>query len=192
MGKNWIEVKEEIEQEVDRIWFEEPLEVTASKNGIYLSGAGANNTYIGNLFFQISDPQGIGPYIAEPAIYEALGDGEFTLEACKHLFRYLTEHTARLLGSKNEPACPFAWLNLPRIWIFYVDIVDSFDTIHSKEELKDLLWSWESYVTRICRWFHTVFPWEVPGQMTSGKISSVKQVQDLADFAEKVDQYMKG
>ena len=191
MGKRWQDVKAEIEAEVDRIWFEEPLEVTASKNGIYLSGAGAHNTYIGNLFFQISDPQGIGPYIAEPALYEALGDEAFTLEACKHLFRYLTEHTARLLGANNDPGCPAAWLNLPKIWIFYTEIVDSFETIHTKEELKDLLWSWESYVTRLCRWFHTVFPWEVAGQQMTNPISSVEQAEQMVDFARRVEDYMR-
>lgn len=190
MKKDWREVKTAIEEEVDRIWFEEPLEVTASKKGIYLSGAGANGTYIGNLFFQISDSQGIGPYIAEPAIYEALEDDEFSLEACKHLFRYLTDHTARLLGSKNGEGCPVAWLNLPKIWIFYRDIVDSYDSIETKEDLKDLLWSWMSYVTRLTRWFHIVFPWEVPGQL-AGKVSSVEQAEEMAAFAKKIGDYMK-
>lgn len=190
MAKDWHVVKEEIEQEVDRIWFQEPIEVTASKYGIYLSGAGAGTSYIGNIFFQISDPQGIGPYIAEPALYEALGDDLFSLEACKHLYRYLTSHTARLLGAKNDPGCPCAWLNLPRVWNYYCDILDCLDTVQTKEDLKDLLWSWESYVTRLVRWFHTVFPWEVTGQMAP-KISSVEQAAKLVELAERIDSYMR-
>ena len=31
MARDWREVKEEIEQEVERIWYEEPVEVTMSK-----------------------------------------------------------------------------------------------------------------------------------------------------------------
>ena len=41
MGKHWTEVKEEIEREIDKIWYDEPIEVTLSKKGIYPSGAGS-------------------------------------------------------------------------------------------------------------------------------------------------------
>ena len=39
MARDWREVKEEIEQEVERIWYEEPVEVTMSKKGIFPSNA---------------------------------------------------------------------------------------------------------------------------------------------------------
>ena len=35
MGKHWMEVKDEIEREIDKIWYDEPIEVTLSKKGIY-------------------------------------------------------------------------------------------------------------------------------------------------------------
>ena len=41
MAMNWREVKNEIEAEIDKIWFDEPLELTLSKRGIFPSGAGA-------------------------------------------------------------------------------------------------------------------------------------------------------
>lgn len=39
-------------------------------------------------------------------------------------------------------------------------IVEAFDTIETKEEFEDLIWSWNNYVNALNRWFFVVFPWE--------------------------------
>lgn len=189
MSKNWIDVKNEIEEEIDKVWFDEPIEVTASRNCIFPSGAGVHGTCVGNLFFLISDNMALGWAIVEPAIYDAIADDFFTLEHCKRMFKYLDGHVTRLLGGKNEPECPAAWLNQPKTWKFYCDIVDSFDTIKTKKELKSLLWSWQNYITRMCRWYHVIFPWDAIGALTPARTTN--DVRELAALAEKVDAYMK-
>src|ERR1700733_16185335 len=45
--KDWHKVKDEIEDEIDRIWWEEPEEVTMSKLGIFPGGAGVGNQIFG-------------------------------------------------------------------------------------------------------------------------------------------------
>jgi hypothetical protein len=68
---------------------------------------------------------------------------------------------AKLMGDIDPPKCPAPWLNLPKLVSFAHDIIDSFDSIKTKEELADLLWSWFNYVNRIHRWFQLIFPWNL-------------------------------
>lgn len=186
MANHWTEVKDEIEKEIDKVWFDEPIEVTASRLGIFPSGAGAHGTCIGNLFFLISDNMALGWAMVEPAIYSAIADDTFTVEHCKRMFRYLDGCVTKLLGGKNEPECPAAWLNQPNTWKFYCDIVEAFDTIDNKKDLKSLLWSWQNYITRMCRWYHIIFPWDVVGSLSpSRKLEDVKGTLELARMTEE-------
>jgi hypothetical protein len=187
--KNWIEVKDEIEKEIDKIWYDEPIEVTLSKNGIYPSGAGSQERYFGNLFFQVSDPMCLGWSLVEPAMYKAIADENFTLQALKNMFQYLVHGKVRLLGGTYGENCPAAWLNLPKFWSFYNDIVDSFDTIDNKDDFKDLIWSWQNYVSRMCRWFHTVYPWEATGALMHRK-EGIKDGEEYLNLTKKAVEYM--
>lgn len=179
MAKEWRLVKKEIEEEVEKIWFEEPIEVTMSKLGVYPSGAGTSGKYFGNLFFLVADTQAMGWWTVEPAIYSAIDDDCFSLEHCKRMFKYLTVHMARLMGYECPPECPGPWLNLPKFWSFCRDMVESFDSIGDKEELRDLIWSWENYVNRINRWFYVVFPWELGNTMNRFEKPDVENMREL-------------
>ena len=161
MAKDWRRVKDEIEAEIDRIWWEEPEEVTMSKLGIFPSGAGVDDQVLGNLFFLVADTQGMGWWTAEPAMKQALNDPTFTLEHCKRMWKYMTVHMAKLMGDVDPPRCPAPWLNLPKLSQFCKDIVDSLDAVKTKEEFADLLWSWFNYVNCLNRWFFLVFPWHL-------------------------------
>ena len=118
MGKHWLEVKDEIEKEIDKIWFDEPIEVTMSKAGIYPSGACAHERYMGIMFFQVSDPMAIGWSLVEPAMYKAIADEDFSLNICKKMFQYMVANKVRLLGGTNGEECPAAWFNLPKFYSF--------------------------------------------------------------------------
>ena len=181
-----MDVKDEIERELDKIWFDEPLEVTLSRKGIFPGGAGAHGNYFGNLFFQISETQGLGPYIIEPLFYQAIDDDLFTVEHCKKMFRYTYYRKCKLLGDEDGDGCPAAWFNLPKAWRYYNAIVDSFNSIQNKADFKDLMWSWFGYLTRMYRWFHTVFPWEVCGQLMPC-ITTVEDAEELVRLARKAN-----
>ena len=87
MAMHWTEVKDEIEKEIDKIWVDEPIEVTLSKKGYFPGRAGAaHGNYFGNLFFQVSELQGLGPYIVEPLMYQAIADESFDVEHIKKMF----------------------------------------------------------------------------------------------------------
>jgi hypothetical protein len=91
----------------------------------------------------------------------AMADPTFTLEHCKRMWKYLTVHMAGLMGEVDPPKCPAPWLNLPKLWRFCQDIVDSLDTVKTKEEFADLIWSWTNchrlYVVFSCV---SVAPWK--------------------------------
>ena len=161
MAKNWKDVKKAIHEEAARIWFDMPEEVKMSRDGVYPSGAGTDNQYLGNLFFLNADTQAMGWWTIEPAMYNLLSDDSFTLEHCKRAFYYMNNHMAHLMGDVREPGCPAPWMNLGTLTQFAVDIVESYDSIESKDDFRSLLWSWFAYVNRINNWFYTVFPWEL-------------------------------
>ena len=178
MAKDWRKVKDEIEAEIDRIWWEEPEEVTMSKLGIFPSGAGVDDQVLGNLFFLVADTQGMGWWTAEPAMKQAINDPTFTLEHCKRMWKYMTVHMAKLMGDVDPPRCPAPWLNLPKLVQFCNDILGSFDTVKTKEEFADLMWSWFNYVNCLNRWFFLVFPWHL------GKMFPLVKPKDIEELAK--------
>ncbi len=158
---DWRKVKEMIERDLERVFWEEPEEVTMSKKSIFPSGASVGGQVLGNLVFLIADTQAMGWKCAKPAVTSAIKDPEIGLEECKKIWRYSTLHIAKMLGSQAPPNCPAPWLNLPNLYKFSVAIDEALPGIKTKEELEDLLWSWFNYVDVLNRWFFLVFPWHL-------------------------------
>ena len=182
MAVDWKVLKREIHDEVEKIWLKEPPEVTMSKLGVFPSGAGTNNQYLGNLFFLNADTQAMGWWTIEPTMYCVLGDDMFSLDVCKKLFDYLNAPIAHLLGDVLEPNCPAPWLNMPKFAYFHDKIVESYPTIETKEDFRDLLWSWFCYVNRINSWFYTVLPWELGKNLQRKDPDDVAQLADLLGY----------
>jgi len=183
--KDWREVKKAIEADIDRIWWEEPEEVTMSKNGVFPSGASVGGQVLGNLFFLVADTQAMGWWTAEPAMKMALEDSDMSLESCKKMWQYVNVHMAKLMGDVDAPGCPAPWLNLPKLKNFALDIVDSYQSIKTKDEFRDLLWSWFNYVNCINRWFFLVFPWHLGDQFPLVTPEKVKELDRLVKVSGK-------
>ena len=164
MSKNWKEVKKAIHAAAVEMWFEEPIEVKMSRLNVYPSGAGTGGQTFNNYFVQVCDTQHMGWNMAIPTMRGCLEDETFSLSQCQALFRRLNGTCAMILGSTHEPGCRAPWLNLPKIWKFYCDITESFDSMETKEDFLSLLWSWECLINRYNWWFWNTFPWEL-GQL---------------------------
>ena len=156
---HWTKVKDMIEDDLDRIFWEEPTEVTMCKKGIYPSGANVGGQVLGNLLFLIADTQAMGWKCAKPTVTAAINDPDIPLETCKKIWQNSTLHIAKMLGNQNPPGCPSPWLNVPNLYKFSQAIDEVLPTVQTKEELEDLLWSWFNYVDCLNRWFFLVFPW---------------------------------
>ena len=69
-----------------------------------------------------------------------------------------------------------------RIALLHDKIVESYPTIETKEEFRDLLWSWFCYVNRINSWFYTVLPWELGKNLQRKDVDDVEQLADLLGY----------
>lgn len=185
MALDWRDVKKEIYEEVKKVWLKEPVEVTMSKLGIFPSGAGTNGQYLGNLFFLNADTQAMGWWTIEPTMYCVLGDDQFSLEVSKQLFIYLNAPIAHLLGDVLEPNCPAPWMNMPKFAKYHDMIVESYPSIETKEDFRDLLWTWFNYVNRINSWFYTVLPWELGKNLPLKDADYIAKITELSHTFDK-------
>jgi Cucumopine synthase C-terminal helical bundle domain len=179
MARSWRLVKREIERELDKIWWDEPLEVTKSKLGLFPSGAGMDDQYFGNLYFQLADTQALGWAVVQPTLKLVLEDPKFDLEHCKKIWISSTAHRAKLLGGVDPPICPEPWLNLGKLNSFCDQIIESLPTVKSKEDFTDLLWSWFNYVNCLNRWFYLAFPWHLGLSLKRLSAEDVSKLQRL-------------
>jgi hypothetical protein len=186
MPANWVTVKEKIEAELDRIMWEEPVEVKMSRLGVFPSGAGTRGQYLSNLFFQVADTQAMSWWTAEPAMRQALADPDLSVEACKKFWKYLTVHMAHLMGDVDPPQCPAPWLNLSSLTQLCDEVVECLDSIETKEQLEDLLWSWFGYMHRLNSWFFMVFPWELGDSLPLKSKDEVEELVATGDLPRSV------
>jgi len=159
--KDWRTVKNEIEADLDRIFWDEPVEVEMCRLGVFPSGAEVHRQVLGNLLFLVGDTAAMGWKCAQPTVNAAIMDSSFTVRQCEAIWKAATMPIAKLLGDVDPPRCPAPWLNLPKVLQFAEEIEESFPSIGMKEELEDLLWSWFNYINTLNRWFTVAFPFEL-------------------------------
>ena len=161
MAKQWMEIKNEIEDEIDRIWFKVPEEIEMAMKGCFPSGANVDGSAFGDMYWLTTDTNKIGRHAVEPAMYRLLSDDQVSLEELKHFWKYLTGGTATVLGGVSQPICPAPWLNLGGVCRFYHEIADAMDSIKTKDEFREILYSWFNYLTCLNYWARVKFPWEI-------------------------------
>ena len=161
MAKKWEIVRDEILAECDKIWFDEPDYITMVRMGIYPGNAGVDDFVFGGQYILTAESQVASWGTIEPTMYQALDDPEFSLEACKHLWKFMNWKLGVLTGGVHAPQCPKPWLNQKKWKEFYEKIVDAFDTIETKEELRDITWVFNgAYIGRLHYYLQHTFPWE--------------------------------
>ena len=178
-----VEVKDMIEDEIDRIFWDEPEEITMCKKGVFPSGASVGGQVLGNMVFLIADTQAMGWKCAKPTVSSAIKDPDISLEVCKKIWRFSTLHIAKMLGNEAPPGCPAPWLNVPNLYKFSKAIDKVLPEVKTKNELEDLLWSWFNYVDCLNRWFFLVFPWHL------GKQFQIVKSEDIAELVRLTKQW---
>lgn len=177
--KDWQTVKDDIEEDLDRIFWEEPVEVEMCRLGVFPSGAEVHGQVLGNLLFLVGDTSALGWKCAQPTVNAALRDPCFTVEQCEAIWSAATMPIARLVGDIDPPRCPAPWLNLPKVLKFAKEIEESFPGVKTKEELEDLLWSWFNYVNTLNRWFTVAFPFEIGALLPLRSRRNIGHLQGL-------------
>jgi hypothetical protein len=80
-------------------------------------------------------------------------------------------------------------MNLPKLSELADDIVDSLDSVTTKEELSSLLWSWFAYMNRLNKWFFMIFPWELGDHL---KRKTPEEVKALVKSGQLPEDVLKG
>ena len=114
-------------------------------------------------------------------------DPDFTVNHCKKLYTYVNDYMAQLLGGvdTSTPNCPAPWLNLPKVLQFCKSIMESFDTIKTKEEFNDLIWSWNRYIYRLYIWILLKFPWHLGLEFPRIERKDIEELAKVAGIEVK-------
>jgi hypothetical protein len=177
--RDWRIVKDDIEKDLDRIFWEEPVEVEMCRLGVFPSGAEVHGQVLGNLLFLVGDTSAMGWKCAQPTVNAVLKDQRFTVEQVEVIWLAATMPIAKLVGEVDPPRCPAPWLNLPNVLRFAKEIEDSFPGIKTKEELEDLLWSWFNYINTLNRWFTVAFPFEMGALLPLRSGANIEHLREL-------------
>lgn len=175
MAKDWKHLKKEIEQETERIMFDPPDEVLAIyKYGIVASDAGSFGQYFTTMVFVEGDCRALAYYNANNLIVVAENDS-FDLEALKFMTRLYLPVSAEFLG----------YCGLKNVWRFCKEILDTLDTLDSKEDYKALINSYNLYIACVHTWIHHYFPWNIGALFPKKKPDEVKEMMRLAEKFSK-------
>ena len=147
MGKTWRQVVSEIEEETEKIWLEEPLEVTKLRMGIAEFNAGTH----GQIFAVILNLNGETRAFAVRVCFHLLkrvDHPEMTLESLKAMTRNFLPNNAGTIS----------FLGMRRIKEFSEAALEVLEQIESKEQYRQLLGALYAYSNRMMFWIHEITP----------------------------------
>ena len=147
MGKNWKQVAIDIEKETEKIWLNEPLEITRLKMGISEFDAGTD----GQIFAVVLNLNG--------------ETRAFAVRVCFHLLKKIESpdmalESLKLLARNFLPnnAGTMHFLGLKKIKYFSENVLAVIDQLKTKEEFKELIGALYAYANRMMFWIHEITP----------------------------------
>jgi hypothetical protein len=150
---DWREAKAEIERQIDRIWISEPEEIQKIRWGIIDSGAGSG----GQSFSVLVHLEAYLMLVGADVMYRFLKVSQYPDMELTTLIRITKEF---LTGTFNvfEFMTDLGLTNMHQIGQTYAD---SLDKLKTKDEYVELTGAMMTYVVRMHRWIHFIFPWNL-------------------------------
>ena len=161
MAKQWMEIKNEIEDEIDRIWFKAPEELVSVMKGEIPSGANIDGSPMCHMYYMTFETSKIGRHVINPGISAALDDDAISLETIKKMWYYLSDRTVNRMGGVLNKDHPEPWMNMAKPLAFWNDIKAAMPDVKTKEEFREVFYSWINYLTCLNYWGYILFPWEI-------------------------------
>jgi len=166
----WQAVRDEIEAAIEKIRFAPPEDVLKMFHyGIIESRAGSYDQYFTTLVFAEGDCRALAYYNANNLLLVAEEDS-FTLDHMRTMARLYLPVGSEFLG----------YCGLRDIWRLAQKVLGALDDLESKDEFKQLLDAFNSYVSVVHGWIHHYFPWNL-GELFPQK--SKREVMKLAELA---------
>ncbi|TGT91326.1 MULTISPECIES: hypothetical protein [unclassified Mesorhizobium] len=150
---DWRQAKSIIEKEIDRVWFDEPVEIQKVRWGIIDSGAGSGE----QSFSVLVHLEAYLMLVGADVMYRLLKISKYEDMQLPTLNRMTREF---LTGTFNvfEFMTDLGMTNMHQIGQMYSDALDQLET---KEEFVELTGAMMTYVIRMHRWVHFIFPWNL-------------------------------
>jgi hypothetical protein len=161
-------LKREIDEEIQKIWLEEPEEIKRLFRGLIDSGAGSYGQYFTTLVFADGEVRALG-YICLTGILQAIDDSDFDMVHIRKLSKMLVPVCGEFLG----------YAGLPKVWEFCKRFLDLVDRVESRDELRGLVRSLVLYVNRMHGWMHFYFPWGLGTQFRTKTEEDLEELKKL-------------
>jgi len=165
---DWRDAKALIEKEIDRVWLNEPEEIQKIRWGVIDSGAGTG----GQSFTVLVHLEAYLMLIGADVMYRFLKISQYDDMALSTLNRMTREF---LTGTFNvfEFMTDLGITNMHKIGQMYSDALD---TLTTKDEYAQLTGSMMTYVIRMHRWVHFIFPWNLGAAFPHRKAAEVLSI----------------
>jgi len=165
---DWREVRDKIDKETEAIQYTPPEEVLKIFHyGIIESEAGSYGQYFTTMVFTEGDCRALAFYNANNLLLVA-EEESFTLEHLKVMARLYLPIGSEFLG----------YCGLKKVWEFAQDVLGALDTLKTKDEYKELLNAFNTYVAVLHGWIHHYFPWKL------GELFPHKKRKEILRMAE--------
>lgn len=150
---DWREAKTEIEHQIERVWLSEPEEIQKIRWGVIDSGAGSGQ----QSFSVLVHLEAYMMLVGADVMYRFLKVSQYPDMELPTLIKMTREF---LTGTFNcfEFMTDLGLTNMHEIGQMYSD---SMDTLKSKDEYVELTGTMMTYVIRMHRWIHYIFPWNL-------------------------------
>jgi hypothetical protein len=150
---DWREAKAIIEKEIDRVWLEEPTEIQKIRWGVIDSGAGSSE----QSFSVLVHLEAYLMLVGADVMYRFLKVSQYEDMQLSTMVRITREF---LTGTFNvfEFMTDLGLTNMYQIGQMYADALD---TLETKEQYVELTGAMMTYVIRMHRWIHFIFPWNL-------------------------------
>ncbi|TKI06953.1 cucumopine synthase-related protein [Martelella alba] len=164
---HWREAKVAIEQEIDRVWLEEPEEIRKIRWGVIDSGAGSGE----QSFSVLVHLEAYLMLVGADVMYRFLKISQYEDMQLATLTR-ITREFLTATFNVFEFMTDLGLTHMHQIGQMYSDALD---TLESKEDYVELTGAMMTYVIRMHRWIHYIFPWNLgvafphrkPGELLS-------------------------
>ena len=150
---SWQEAKAEIERQIDRVWLEEPAEITRIKYGVIESGAGSDE----QSFSVLVHLEAYCMLVGADVMYRFLKVAQYDDMTLPVMVRITREF---LTGTFNvfEFMTDLGLTNMHQVGQMYSEALGKLETMAEYVELTGTMMT---YVIRMHRWIHFIFPWNL-------------------------------
>ncbi|AHF79181.1 hypothetical protein Sant_P0135 (plasmid) [Sodalis praecaptivus] len=174
---DWQQAKALIEAEIDRVWRHEPEEIQKIRWGIIDSGAGSAE----QSFSVLVHLEAYLMLVGADVMYRFLKISQYDDLPLATLNR-ITREFLTATFNVFEFMTDLGLTNMHQIGQMYSDALDKLET---KEDYVKLTGAMMTYVIRMHRWIHYIFPWNLGVAFPHRKPAEMQGMAQLLSLIEK-------